>query len=301
MSMKKKPTSTLRSHRKPPTKTETLPEAPPASGDDNGELPKYLEKLYKPQLKKLVELFSVSAEGERGFYTGIAHAINLQLAKHKLKIASTFANDLHTGRKIGRDGVSLSLAYRLGVLLSGKPDPARAIALFYIWAGGLWPDKAKASAILEAIQGAEMDYKEFLQGVEGLLADYERRQDKKLDEKLDKILQRLESKNYIGQGAVKFHPLSAALRELNPKSADETAETIAQIYEGYPESAEHMRRILLTGETLPDREFWLDLGYTMSALTGEVWPPQKIAELATQAAGLESQVSSSEDDPVQPK
>jgi hypothetical protein len=214
-----------------------------------------------------------------------------------LKIASTFANDLHTGRKIGRDGVSLSLAYRLGVLLSGKADPARAIALFYIWAGGLWPDKAKASAILDAIQGAEMDYEKFLQGVKDLIAASERRQ----DEKLDKILQRLESKNYIGQGVVKFHPLSAALRELNPKSADETAQTIAQIYEGYPESAEHMRRILLTGETLPDREFWLDLGYTMSALTGEVWPPQKIAELATQAAGLESQLSSSEDDPVQPK
>jgi hypothetical protein len=298
MSMKKKPTSTLRSHRKPPTKTETSPEASPiASGDDNGELPKYLETLYKPQLKKLVERFSVSAPGERGFYTGIAHAINLQLAKHKLKIASTFANDLHTGRKIGRDGVSLSLAYRLGVLLSGKPDPARAIALFYIWAGGLWPDKAKASAILDAIQGAEMDYKEFLQGVKGLLADYERRQ----DEKLNKILQKLESKNYTGQGVVKFHPLSAALRELNPKSPDETAQTIAQIYEGYPESAEHMRGILLTGETLPDREFWLDLGYTMSALTGEVWPPQKIAELATQAAGLESQVSSSDEDSVQPR
>ncbi len=85
---------------------------------------RYLKALYKPQLKKLVERFSVgSSPGERGFYTDTAHAMNLRLEKHQLEIAPQFANDLHSGRKIRRDGVGLSLAYRLGVLLSNKSDP----------------------------------------------------------------------------------------------------------------------------------------------------------------------------------
>jgi hypothetical protein len=286
--------------KKSPLKSQAKPEAPPppsAPGEADSAIPNYLQSLYKPQLRKLVERFSASEPGERGFYTSTAHAINRQLEKHGLKLTSTFANDLYTGRKIGRDGVSLSLAYRLGVLLSGDAAPARAIALFYIWAGGLWPDKASAQAILENIQGATVNHAEFLASIKDLIAQSEARQ----NERLDRILSKLEgARSTCDRPSAEFHPFAQELRSRNLKSPQETEEIIKELFAGYPESQEDMRGILITGTTPPAREHWLNLGYTMSALSGEIWPPQKLEALAREChADLlpeQSQPSRSESD-----
>jgi hypothetical protein len=97
--------------------------------------------------------------------------------------------------------------------------------------------------------------------------------------------------------------LSAALRELNPKSAEETAQIIELAYPEYPESAEAMRGILLTGDVAPDPAHWPDIVYIMGALTGEVWPPERLKRLANQVdEGLDSHPASSVGvSPVLPK
>ena len=258
-------------------RTEVKPDAPPpASGKTDSTIASYLESLYKPQLKKLVERFSIGAPEERGFYTSTARAMNGQLDRYGLKLTSTFANDLYTGRKIGRDGVSLSLAYRLGVLLSGDAAPARAIALFYIWSGGLWPHKASGQAILEAIEGASVNHSEFLASIKDLIAQSEARQ----NERLDKILCKLEAHTTIDHAGGGFHPFAQELRKRNLKDEQNTRATIAELFDGYPETQADMIGILITGDIARTREHWLNLGYTMSALSGEIWPPQKLEALA---------------------
>lgn len=264
----------------------------------NKKVQSFLKSLYKLQLKRLVERFSVGDPVDRGFYTSMAQRMNKALEKHGLSLTSTFANDLYTGRKIGRDGVSLSLAYRLGVLLSGKAEPENAIALFYVWVCGLWPEKTSAGNILESIEAADMSYKELVEQVKSLIEDSEKRQ----DEKLNRVLAAIEGKPASAENEpTKFHPLSVALKELNPCSDADTVAAVNKLFEGYPESAESVIGILVTGEVKPTKNHWLSLSYAMNKLTGEMWPPAKIEKLAKEHQPADSQSSKSESAAVEPK
>lgn len=250
------------------------PETEKGTAIADSAIAQYLKALYKPQLKKLIERFSVgSSPDERGFYTDAAQRMNTQLGEHGLEIAPQFANDLYTGRKIRRDGVGLSLAYRLGVLIGNKPEPENAIALFYVWACGLWPEKGTGDNILEAIQyaGTDMDSKALLESIQALILASEQR-----------TAQRLDSLHASPPTHVQktYHPLSAALRELNPCSDEITISTVRELFSDYPESADAVIAVLVTGTALPVREDWLNLSYAMNRLTGDMWPPTKIEELA---------------------
>ena len=257
------------------------PKAAPSSSPPATKAPDpaaiFLQALYKPRLRELIERFSDLSVGEKGFIRAATHAINLKLTKVKQSINESSVGDMITGRKVARDGMSLSLCYRLGVVLSGQTKPENAIALFYLYICGLWAaDKVSAQELLLRIQGLEMDSKE----IERRLKALELAQ-KESTEKILAALNAPREHDKQGSATALAHPLiKALLAQAGNKSAAELEQVIEELFQGYPDSIKDMRGLLVTYTVLPLRTHWLNLSYTLNRLTGELWSPMKIESVA---------------------
>ena len=223
----------------------------------------FLERTYKPNLQDLIYQFSDLPEGENGFYTNAAKNINSQLAKLGIEeIPEQYANDLFSGRKITRDGVGLFLAYRLGAALSGCKDPAKAIALFYLWACGIWATDESASSVLERLSknSATASTKEAMADLSG---------------KMDKILAALNV-----SAAPNLHPLVLRLKKDLPEDAV-LSQKIQEYFEGYEDAAEKMLGVFITGTTPPWRGLWLQISNVLNFFSAKnKWSP-KLIEIET--------------------